>query len=245
MNELRIFMNPQFGQVRTTEVKEKTYFSARDVATALGYSNPAQAVRTHCKGVIGISTPTEGGRQIVRFIPEGDVYRLIVKSTLPAAEKFEKWVFDEVIPSIRKHGLYAIDDLVNNPELGIRALTALKEEREKVARLEAEKEEMKPKALFADAVSETKDTISVGEMAKLLKQNGVDTGQNRFFKWLRENGYIMGENVPTQKAMELKLFVIKEQTVKLPDGSDKLVKTTKVTGKGQQYFIKKLVAAAV
>ena len=245
MNELQIFESPQFGQIRTKEINEKTYFSAKDVASALGYVEPAKAMRTHCKNVVAVTFETAGGKQLVRFIPEGDVYRLIVKSKLPSAEKFEKWVFEEVIPSIRKHGLYAMDDLINNPDLAIKALTALKEEREKNARLEAANQELKPKAEIADAITESKDSISVGEMAKILNQNGVNTGQNRFYKWLRENGYIMGENTPTQKAMELKLFTIKERTVKLPDGQEKLVRTPKVTGKGQEYFLKKLVLAAV
>lgn len=245
MNELTIFTNEEFGQVRTVAIREKTYFSAKDVASALGYADTAQAVRTHCKGVVGITTPTNGGKQLVKFIPEGDVYRLIVKSTLPKAEKFEKWVFEEVLPSIRKHGLYAMDDLINNPDLAIKALTALKEEREKNAKLTAVNEELKPKAEIADAITGSSDSISIGDMAKLLKQNGVDTGQNRFYKWLRENGYIMGEYTPTQRAMEMKLFIIRERPVTLPDGTQKLVRTPKVTGKGQEYFLKKLVLAAV
>lgn len=245
MNELTIFTNEEFGQVRTVAIKEKTYFSARDVASALGYADTAQAVRTHCKGVVGITTPTNGGKQLVKFIPEGDVYRLIVKSTLPKAEKFEKWVFDEVLPSIRKHGLYAMDDLINNPDLAIKALTALKEEREKNAKLAAANEELKPKAEIADAITESKDSISVGDMAKLLKQNGVEIGQNRFFDWLRANGYLMTGNKPTQKAMELKIFEIKERNITLPSGTDKIVMTPKVTAKGQEYFLKKLAMAAV
>ena len=245
MNELQIFESPQFGQIRTKEINGKTYFSAKDVASALGYVEPAKAMRTHCKNVVAVTFETAGGKQLVRFIPEGDVYRLIVKSKLPSAEKFEKWVFEEVLPSIRKHGLYAMDDLINNPDLAIKALTALKEEREKNAKLEAVNEELKPKAQLADAVTGSPYTISVGEMAKILNQNGVDIGQNRFYKWLRANGYIMGTNTPTQKAMELKIFVLKESTVCLPDGTQKLVKTPRVTGKGQEYFLKKFAVAAV
>lgn len=245
MNELQIFESPQFGQIRTKEINEKIYFSAKDVASALGYVEPAKAMRTHCKNVVAVTFETAGGKQLVRFIPEGDVYRLIVKSKLPSAEKFEKWVFEEVLPSIRKHGLYAMDDLINNPDLAIKALTALKEEREKNAKLTAVNEELKPKAEIADAITGSPYTISVGEMAKILNQNGVDIGQNRFYKWLRANGYIMGTNTPTQKAMELKIFVLKESTVCLPDGTQKLVKTPRVTGKGQEYFLKKFAVAAV
>lgn len=254
MNELTIFENPNFGEVRTIDINDKPYFVAVDVARALGYSNPHDAIARHCKGVVkheGVSininqygTKTSQ-RAMMSFIPEGDIYRLITRSQLPEAEKFETWVFDEVIPSIRKHGLYAMDDLINNPDLAIKALTALKEEREKNAKLAAVNEELKPKAQLADAVTGSPYTISVGEMAKILNQNGVDIGQNRFYKWLRANGYIMGTNTPTQKAMELKIFVLKESTVSLPDGTQKLVKTPRVTGKGQEYFLKKFAVAAV
>lgn len=246
MNELTIFTSEEFGQVRTTELNGKTYFSALDVARALGYTNPSKAVSDHCKNAImGRGNDSLGRQQVFKLIPEGDIYRLISRSNLPSADKFEKWVFDEVLPSIRKHGLYAMDDLINNPDLAIKALTALKEEREKNAKLEAVNEELKPKAQLADAVTGSPYTISVGEMAKILNQNGVDIGQNRFYKWLRANGYIMGTNTPTQRAMELKIFVLKESTVCLPDGTQKLVKTPRVTGKGQEYFLKKFEVAAV
>lgn len=254
MNELTIFENPNFGEVRTIDINDKPYFVAVDVARALGYSNPHDAIARHCKGVVkheGVSininqygTKTSQ-RAMMSFIPEGDIYRLITRSQLPEAEKFEAWVFDEVIPSIRKHGLYAMDDLINNPDLAIKALTALKEEREKNARLEAVNEELKPKAEIADAITESKDSISVGDMAKLLKQNGVEIGQNRFFDWLRANGYLMAGNKPTQKAMELKIFEIKARNITLPSGTDKIVMTPRVTGKGQEYFLKKLAMAAV
>lgn len=246
MNELTIFTSEEFGQVRTTELNEKTYFFAHDVARALGYTNPSKAITDHCKNsIMGRGNDSLGRQQVFKLIPEGDVYRLISKSNLPSAEKFERWVFDEVLPSIRKHGLYAMDDLINNPDLAIKALTALKEEREKNAKLEAVNEELKPKAEIADAITGSPYTISVGEMAKILNQNGVDIGQNRFYKWLRANGYIMGTNTPTQRAMELKIFVLKESTVCLPDGTQKLVKTPRVTGKGQEYFLKKFAVAAV
>lgn len=246
MNELTIFTSEEFGQVRTTELNEKTYFFAHDVARALGYTNPSKAITDHCKNsIMGRGNDSLGRQQVFKLIPEGDVYRLISKSNLPSAEKFERWVFDEVLPSIRRHGLYAMDDLINNPDLAIKALTALKEEREKNAKLEAVNEELKPKAQLADAVTGSPYTISVGEMAKILNQNGVDIGQNRFYKWLRANGYIMGTNTPTQRAMELKIFVLKESTVCLPDGTQKLVKTPRVTGKGQEYFLKKFAVAAV
>ena len=141
MNELQIFNNEEFGSVRTVEIDGKPYFSASDVAAALGYSNPRKAIIDHCKGVTKRDTPTTSGVQTINFIPEGDIYRLIVSSKLPSAEKFETWVFDEVIPDIRKHGIYATDNVINqilnNPDFGIELLNTLKQER--AARVEAEK----------------------------------------------------------------------------------------------------------
>lgn len=141
MNEIKIFENNEFGKVRTLEIDGKPYFVASDVATALGYTNPRKAVLDHCKGVTKRDTPTSSGIQYMSYIGEGDLYRLIMKSKLPNAEKFESWVMDDVLPSIRKNGIYAtdnvIDKILNNPDFGIELLTKLKEERK--ARIEAEK----------------------------------------------------------------------------------------------------------
>ncbi len=177
MNELQIFENSEFGSVRTVKVDGKIYFMANDIAKALGYSDCPKAVRTHCKGVAEIATPTAGGVQNVKFIPEGDIYRLVIKSQLPTAEKFERWIFDEVLPSIRKHGMYAEDELLDNPDLLISVAQKLKEERERNKALKAENERMKPKEVFADAVTASKASIFVGELAKILKQNGYKTGE--------------------------------------------------------------------
>ena len=159
MNEVKIFENPEFGQVRTVDFNGKTYFVANDVAKALGYVETAKAVRTHCKGVPEMDIPTNGGIQKAKIIPEGDVYRLIVHSKLPSAQKFECWVFDEVLPSIHKHGLYAVDELLNNPEFAIKAFTALKEEREK-------------RAIAELKITEQKETIS--DQQETIKQKSID-----------------------------------------------------------------------
>lgn len=243
MKDLQIFKSPEFGQVRTVEIDGKIYFVASDIAKALGYTNTSKAINDHCKGVTKRYIPTNGGNQEMNIIPEGDVYRLAAKSELPGAEKFESWIFDEVLPTIRKHGMYATEELLNDPDLAIKAFTALKEERQK--RLEAEQQIQldKPKVLFAEAVEVSKSSILIGELAKILKQNGIEIGQNRLFSWMREEGYLCksGENynLPTQYSMELGLFEIKKTTINNPDGSVRVTRTTKVTGKGQIYFVNK------
>lgn len=181
------------------------------------------------------------------FIPEGDLYRLITHSELPSAEKFESWVFDEVLPSIRKHGMYATDELLNDPDLLISVAQELKKEKELRRELQEKVEQDKPKTLFADAVSTSSTSILIGELAKILKQNGYDTGEKRLFAWLRDNGYLIRRkgtdyNAPTQKSMELGLFEVKETAITHSDGHVTVNKTTKVTGKGQQYFIDKFLA---
>ena len=170
------------------------------------------------------------------------MYRLIMRSKLPSAEKFEDWVVSEVLPSIRKHGMYAEDELLDNPDLLISVAQKLKEEREKNKALKAENERMKPKEIFADAVSASDSAMLVRDVAKLIKQNGVPLGEKRFYKWLRENGFVCkGSTSPTQKAMDLGLFEVVIRTVERGDGLPIETKTTKVTGKGQQYFINKFL----
>ena len=247
MKDLQIFKSPEFGQVRTVEIDGKIYFVASDIAKALGYTNTSKAINDHCKGVTKRYIPTNGGNQEMNIIPEGDIYRLAAKSELPGAEKFESWIFDEVLPTIRKHGMYATEELLNDPDLAIKAFTALKEERQR--RLEAEQQIQldKPKVLFAEAVEVSKSSILIGELAKILKQNGIEIGQNRLFAWMREEGYLCksGENynLPTQYSMELGLFEIKKTTINNPDGSVRVTRTTKVTGKGQIYFVNKFKEA--
>lgn len=180
------------------------------------------------------------------YIPENIFYRLAMKAKNAAAEAFQAKIADEVIPSIRKHGAYmtpeTLDRMITSPDFGIKLLTALKDEQEKRKELEAQAEENRPKVLFADSVTASKSSILVGEMAKLLKQNGIETGQNRLFETLREKGFLIRRkgndyNMPTQKAMEMGLFEIKETVINHADGHTSVNKTPKVTGKGQQYFV--------
>lgn len=261
-NHITIFENPEFGRVRTcTEQNGDVLFCATDVAKALGYARPADAITAHCRGSVNYRPIIDqlGRAQEAKFIAEPDVMRLIVSSKLPAAQKFEAWVFEEVLPSVRKHGIYATAEtaerLMSDPDFMIKTFEALKKERARaraaanlnrryekdIERQGKQIDEMHPKALFADAVAASDSTILIGDLAKILKQNGVDTGQKRLFEWLRENGWLMkhgaSRNMPTQKAMDMGLFRVKETTINNPDGSVHITKTTKVTGKGQRFFV--------
>ncbi len=257
MNKIQIFQNEQFGKVRIAmNENEEPLFCLADVAKALGYSNPAKAVIDHCKGVTVLETPTQSGVQPIKYGKESEVYRLTMKSKLPNAEKFQDWVCDEVLPSIRKHGAYmtqeTLEKALTSPDFLIQLATNLKEEKQK--RIEAEQKvefaeqtikNNAPKVLFADAVSTSQRSCLVAELAKILQQNGVNIGQNRLFAWMRENGYLCSKgqyyNQPTQKAMDLGLFELKQTTINKPDGSILVSTTTKVTGKGQVYFVNKFL----
>ena len=249
MNELKIFSNTEFGEVRTIIEEDSVLFCGSDIAKALGYTNPRKAIGDHCKGVTNRYTLTPGGRQEMNFISEGDIYRLVAKSQLPGADKFERWIFDEVLPTIRKTGGY-----VNNDDLFVDTYLPFADDSTKqmfravlhnTRQLNQKIEQDKPKVLFADAVSTSHNSILVGELAKLLKQNGVEIGQNRLFDWLRSNGYLIKSgssyNMPTQRSMALGLFEVKERAINSPDGTVRVTKTVKVTGKGQQYFINKFM----
>ena len=254
MNELQVFQNSKFGDLEILIIEGKEWFPAIQVAETLGYSNPRDAVERHTKkrGVVKHDVIDKLGRkQNKKFIDEGNLYRLITRSKLPQADEFEEWVFEDVLPSIRKHGLYATDNVIentlNNPDYIINILTEYKKEKEHNLVLEQQVKENKPKVLFADSVAGSDNSILVGELAKLLKQNGVDVGQNRLFKWLRNNGYLIkksGEsyNLPTQRSMDLEILDIKKRVINNPDGSSKITRTPKVTGKGQQYFINKFLS---
>lgn len=253
MSNITIFENKEFGRVRTVLVDNKPYFVANDVAKSLGYKRPADAITAHCKGSVKYRYLTEGGEQELKIIPEGDVYRLVVKSKLPSAEKFESWVFDEVLPSIRKNGGYiAGQETMSDDELMAKALMVAQNkiaERDMVIKNQQKQiESDKPKTIFADAVSASKSSILVGDLAKLICQNGYKIGQKRLFDWLRENGYLIksgaSRNMPVQRYMEQGLFEIKESNIQNPDGSVRITRTTKVTGKGQIYFINKFLSVA-
>jgi anti-repressor protein len=249
--DLQIFNNEEFGEIRTAEIDGKPYFVAVDVANALGYVTPRDAISRHCKGVVKHDTPTSSGVQSMSYINEGDLYRLIMKSKLPAAEKFESWVMDEVLPSIRKNGGYiAGQETLSDDELLSKALLVAQNkiaERDRIIeQKQARIEEMKPKEIFADAVATSHTSILVGDLAKLICQNGYQIGQKRLFVWLRDNGYLIKSgssyNMPTQRYIEQGLFEIKESNLVNPDESVRITRTPKVTGKGQVYFVNKFLS---
>ncbi|MDD6986401.1 MAG: phage antirepressor KilAC domain-containing protein [Butyricicoccus porcorum] len=243
MNKIKVFENPEFGSIRTVEQDGEPWLAGKDVAAALGYSNPRDAISKHVddedKGVA--KCDTLGGNQNMTIINESGLYSLILSSRLPTAKKFKHWVTSEVLPSIRKTGGYISgQENMSDSELMAKALLVAQRQ---INQRDARIAEMQPKALFADSVAASKTSILIGELAKILKQNGVENmGQNRLFEWLRSNGYLIRRkgtdyNMPTQRAMELKLFEIKETVVSHADGHQTINKTPKVTGKGQQYFI--------
>lgn len=255
MNELQIFNNPEFGEIRAVEISGEPWMVGRDVAAALGYSNTRDALSRHVddedKNTVVNPDGTPGNPNMV-IINESGLYSLVLSSKLPGAKKFRRWVTAEVLPSIRKTGGYIVATTdMTDAEIMARALLVandtIKRRDERIQALEAQAEVDRPKVLFADSVSASKHSILIGEMAKILKQNGVvNMGQNRLFEWLRGNGYLIRRegtdyNMPTQKAMELGLFEIKETAVTHADGHVSVNKTPKVTGKGQQYFINKFL----
>lgn len=235
------FTSEQFGTVRTIEEDGRVIFCGKDVAAALGYAKPNNALNAHCKGdalIRGI-TDNLGREQQARFITEGDLYRLIASSKLPSAQQFESWVFDEVLPSIRKRGGYMAAREDETPEqIMARALMLAKDTMD---RQKHEIEALRPKAMFADAVAASDGTCLVGELAKMLTQSGFQIGQNRLFALLREEGFLgksgSNRNVPIQRYVEQGLFRIKETAITHSDGHVTLTRTTKVTGKGQAYFV--------
>ena len=251
MNELQIFSNEEFGEVRTVTIDNEPWFVGKDVAAILGYANPNEAIKDHIDKEDKLNSKTlssfdlDLGQRGGWLINESGVYALIFGSKLKSAKRFKHWVTSEVLPSIRKYGVYAVDDLLNNPDMAIKAFTALKEEREKNKILQADNDRMKPKEIFADAVATSKQSILIGQLAKLICQNGHEIGQQRLFRWMRENGYLMKHgsnyNMPMQRYVEHGLFEIKESAVTNPDGSVRITKTTVVTGKGQVYFINKFL----
>ena len=251
MNELQIFENKDFGKVRTVTLDGAPCFVAADVCRALDIANSRDAVNRLDDDEKNTVVLTDGnrGNPNVTVVTESGLYSLVLGSRKPEAKQFKRWITHEVIPTIRKTGGY-----VNNDELFVRTYlpnaddttkALFRSTLETIRKQNAKIEEYKPKAIFADAVSASKSSILVGELAKILQQNGVAIGQNRLFAWLRNNGYLCcyGEryNMPTQRSMEMSLFEIKETTINNPDGSIRVSRTVKVTGKGQQYFINKFL----
>ena len=214
MNELQIFNNPEFGKIRTVEKDGEPWFVGKDVAEALGYTDPNKAIVMHVdeEDKLNDKTASSLGQRGGWLINESGLYSLVLSSKLPGAKQFKHWITKEVIPSIRRHGIYAtqstVEQMLADPDTAIKILSEIKAEREKNKALESKIEEDKPKVLFADAVSVSGSAILIGDLAKILRQNGVEMGQTRLFQWLRENGYLIKQkgssyNMPTQKSMEL------------------------------------------
>lgn len=254
MNDMQVFTNNMFGQVRVIQREGEPWFVAADVCKSLEIGNSRQAVARlddDEKGVI--STDTLGGQQQVTIVNEPGLYTLVLGSRKPEARLFKRWITHEVIPAIRKTGGYiAGEKSMTDEELMAKALLMAqnkiqqRDERIKALEhsntaLEAKVEADAPKVLFADSVAASNQSILIGELAKILRQNGIEIGQNRLFERLRKEGYLgtHGEyyNIPTQRAMDLKLFEIKKRAINSPDGRNIVSTTVKVTGKGQQYFV--------
>lgn len=255
MNNLQIFNSPDFGQIRTIQQNGEPWFVGKDVADILGYSNTPKAIRDHVDDEDKLTERIvlSGQNREVAIINESGLYSLILSSKMPKAKEFKRWVTSEVIPAIRKTGGYiAGSENMTDAEIMAKAVlvaqSTIQQRDQRIKELESDVAAAKPKVLFADAVSASDSTILIGDLAKILKQNGHPIGQKRLFNWMREQGYLIKRqgadyNSPTQRAMEMGLFKIKETAISHSDGHVSVSKTTKVTGKGQQYFINKFCGA--
>ncbi len=266
MDNLKIFENDEFGQLSVIVKNNKEYIEAIEVATILGYSNPRDAITRHCdkEGVVfsdvgvvtGFRKDNSQAIQFVtkKFIDEGNLYRLIIKSKLPSAKRFENWVMDEVLPSIRKYGAYMSEEVINktldDPDFIIEMATKLKYEREqrrlieqKAQRLEASITIDKPYTNFGKSIATSSDAITIGQFAKVLNNNNINIGRNRLFSILRDNGYLIkvgkDKNMPKQIYVKQGLFKVAESIVNTVKG-ELLTATTLITGKGQMYFLELL-----
>lgn len=247
MNEIQTFDSPEFGSIRVVRDEDgEPWFVAKDVLDVLDLDKTAlRKLDEDEKGVDSIHTP--GGEQQMTIVTEPGFYKLVMRSRKPEAKAFQRWVTHEVLPALRRDGGYMVA-LDETPEQTMARAVLLAQQtidrqKSRIAGLEAENEEMRPKALFADAVAASDGTCLIGEFAKMLRQNGVDIGQNRLFAMLREDGYLgkvgQNRNVPTQRSMELGLFRIKETAITHSDGHVTINRTPKLTGKGQRYFLER------
>lgn len=256
MNELTVFNNEEFGEIRTMTIDGEPWFVGKDVCNALDIGNPSQAISRLDDDEKVTLTTNEGhsgklgGAQMLNVISEAGLYSLILKSRKPEAKAFKRWITHDIIPTIRKTGGYVNDtaqfvesyfgQLEPNQK---HALTMMFDESK---RMSAQLKAQAPKVLSANAVETAHNSILIGDLAKIIRQNGVDIGQKRLFEWLRQHGYLIkdgqSKNMPTQKSMEMSLFEVKESTINNPDGSVRVTRTTKVTGKGQTYFVKKFLS---
>ena len=255
MNNLQIFDSPDFGQIRTIQQNGEPWFVGKDVADILGYQNGSRDVNRHVDedDRQNYQNGTFESNRGLTIINESGLYSLILSSKMPKAKEFKRWVTSEVIPAIRKTGGYiAGSENMTDAEIMAKAVlvaqSTIRQRDQRIKELESDVAAAKPKVLFADAVSASDSTILIGDLAKILKQNGHPIGQKRLFNWMREQGYLVKRagadyNSPTQRAMEMGLFKIKETAISHSDGHVSVSKTTKVTGKGQQYFINKFCGA--
>ena len=268
MNNLKIFESSDFREIRVFDFDGEPWFVGKDICRQFGDTNHNRTLSrvdgedkksVKIKDSIGRMQTAiainESGLYSILFSMQpqkansngvSDAYPIEVQERLDKIRRFKHWVTSEVLPSIRKHGVYAVDELLDNPDMAIKAFSALKEEREKNKALLEDNQRMRPKEIFADAVSASHTSILVGDLAKLINQNGVDIGAKRLFVWLRENGYLIKRkgtdyNLPTQKSMDLGLFEIKETAISHSDGHTTINRTPKVTGKGQNYFVNKFL----
>ena len=253
-NEIKVFSNEEFGSIRRVEIDGEYWLSGKDVAQALGYAKPENALSAHVDDEDKITTLVQGTgsnyKSKATVINESGLYSLVLSSKLPSAKKFKRWVTSEVLPSVRKHGAYmtpeTLEAAILNPDYLLKVATALKAETDKRKALEAKVSADAPKVLFADSVAASSSTVLVGELAKIMRQNGVDMGERRLFRWMRDNGYLIKRNgtdynMPTQASMEQGLFRIKETVINHSDGHTSVSKTPKVTGKGQTFFLNKFL----
>lgn len=256
MNELQIFNSEEFGEIRTVSINNEPWFVGKDVATALGYERATKAIQDHVNEEDKDEVPIQdsiGRMQKTPIINESGLYALIFGSKLESAQRFKRWVTSEVLPSIRKHGGYiAGQESMTDDQLLAKALlvaqSKIAERDQIIAKKQERIEQMRPKEVFADAVATSKHSILIGDLAKLICQNGYQIGQKRLFQWMRENGYLMTQgssyNRPKQRYVEQGLFEIKESTINNPDGSVRITITPKVTGKGQVYFVNKFLGGS-
>lgn len=245
-SEIKIFENSEFGDIRTIVDGDKVLFCGNDVAKALGYDQPHKAIDRHCRYGMKCTVPHPQSKDKsieMLFIPEGDVYRLISHSKLPSAEKFERWVFDDVLPTIRKHGVYATPEalmqMLAEPENAIKIFEALRDEREKNKQLSEKIALDAPKVHFSDTVAESEDLIKIRDMAKLLCENGVNIGERRLYALLRDEKILMKDNIPYQQFIDRGYFKVKERPLMLKANTG-IVKTTYVTARGQIWIANKI-----
>lgn len=245
-SEIKIFENSEFGDIRTIVDGDKVLFCGNDVAKALGYDQPHKAIDRHCRYGMKCTVPHPQSKDKsieMLFIPEGDVYRLISHSKLQSAEKFERWVFDDVLPTIRKHGVYATPEalmqMLADPENAIKIFEALRDEREKSKQLSEKIALNAPKVHFADTVAESEDLIKIRDMAKLLCENGVNIGERRLYALLRDEKILMKDNTPYQQFIDRGYFKVKERPLMLKANIG-IAKTTYVTARGQIWIANKI-----